>query len=263
MRKNLTIILLILFCIYLPVFAAEKWGRDDSRWGRGGDEAIWSLEDLPYIVDWWRIEEGVTTDDAPSDSGDVVWAWYGSINGLSIAQSTNSKRPEYRTDQINGCPAIVFDGADDYLQGAFGATYDQPYSWIIVCTEVTAAGSDRYMFTDDNHFIPSLGYKTSANKYRAYAGLSFYGSTYVPGKPWRIWSIRFDGANSTFRVNGAAYNGNPSTAANSGITIGATNLGGGDADISITDIIVCNAGLTTEEFQHAERWLNEHRGGIY
>ena len=262
MRKNFTIILLILFCIYLPVFSAEKWGREgawgrvDPRWGRGLE--AWTLEDLPYIVDWWRIEEGVTTDGAPSDSGDVVWAWYGSINGLSIAQGDNSKRPEYRTDQINGYPAIVFDGSDDWLKGTFGASCGVPYT-IISVHKVT---SGVVVYSDDNSYAGCVRYTLS--KYYMRTGGSWVETDVVPGSVYHILTCKFYGSSSVIRRNGVAGTvGNVGGYPVSGLTLGASNLGTVPTNVNITDIIVCSTGLTTAQMERAERWLNEHRGGIY
>ncbi len=269
MRKYLTVMLLVLFYIYLPVFAGEKWGRDgawgrpDPRWGRGLDE--WTLEDLPYIVDWWRIEEGVEADsnNTIADSGDVVFFWRGSINGMALAQGINSRRPEYRTDQINGQPALVFDGIDDWLQVAFGAEYAQPNTIIFVCTEPDGATSDEVLFTGkvDGKRNELWWHITS---YRIYAGI--YRQTAHPlGTGFKIFAVVYNTDNSIFRVNGvdvpiAATVG---TQALNGLVIGSYFTGAFSADISVTDIVVINALIGTGDLQRVERWLNKHRRGIY
>ncbi len=270
MRKHIILTLLLLFCLSLPCLSQERWGRDgawgrvDPQWGRGLE--AWTLEDLPYIVDWWRIEEGVTTDGASSDSGDVVWAWYGSINGLSIAQSDNSKRPEYRTDQINGHPAIVFDGADDYLQGAFGATYAQPNTIIIVCSLPT----ENYyrVICDGSHSAHRHSlwyYHTLPYSYAQCAHTSVTRVTYVSGSGFKILTSVFNRASSIFRVNGTDYSpvGDVGDDPLDGFTLSTKHDGAFPADNSVTDLLIVNAGLTTGLLQRAERWLNEHRRGIY
>ncbi|NQT34722.1 hypothetical protein HQ587_05990 [bacterium] len=265
MSKYIILTLLLLFCLSLPCLAQDRWGREgawgriDPRWGRGLE--AWTLEDLPYIVDWWRIDEGVTTDDTPSDSGDVVWAWYGSINGLSIAQSDNSKRPEYRTDQINGCPAIVFDGNDDYLRGLFGATYAQPNTIILVVKQPTSVKIlfDVYINYAHRLYRYSSVFSMSAPTLRSVSGISP-----VTGV-WTIISHVFDGASSIMRKDGVTGTVSASVGTNSfkGLVLGAKYDGSTNANISVTDVIICRAGLTTGQLQRAERWINEHRGGIY
>ncbi len=269
MRKHVTIILLILFCIYLPVFAGEKWGRDgawgrvDPRWGRGLE--AWLLEDLPYIVDWWRIEEGVESDSSntATDSGDVVFFWRGSINGIALAQGTNSQRPKYSTDQINGYPAIAFDGIDDYLQGAFGTNYARPQTIIIVFKPNGGAVN----YQDDNSFgctlrAGSVYYLRSAGSQGTWTSTDVIAND----KIWQVLSIVWDGGSSVIRKNGAAgtVSSGLGGASLSGLTIGARHEGNDYfTKLWMTDIIVCHTHLSTGHLQKAERWLNEHRGGIY
>ncbi|MBW6481553.1 MAG: T9SS type A sorting domain-containing protein [Vicingaceae bacterium] len=50
-------------------------------------------------------------------NGQAVQNWTDfSIGGNTASQATGSRRPIYRTNGINGMPAIDFDGADDYME---------------------------------------------------------------------------------------------------------------------------------------------------
>jgi len=62
---------------------------------------------------WWaaRKETGFSNNDAVG----TVTDWTG--NGLTLTQSTGSKKPLFLTGQKNGQPAFAADGVDDFLTG--------------------------------------------------------------------------------------------------------------------------------------------------
>lgn len=84
--------------------------------------------------------------------GNGVAAWLdASGNGKSVAQSTAGYRPLYKTNIINGLPAVLFDGGDDFLAstsllsdllaaGGAGTVY--------VVARSTAAAHDQTLFSD-------------------------------------------------------------------------------------------------------------------
>lgn len=62
---------------------------------------------------WWaaRLETSYTNNASIGS----VYDWTG--NGLSLTQSTSSKKPLFLTGQKNGLPAFSADGVDDFLTG--------------------------------------------------------------------------------------------------------------------------------------------------
>jgi len=263
MRRLGSIFIALSFVLLLT--GHTKWGRDgswsrvDREWGRV-EEAVWTPIDLPNIVDWWRVGRGVT-----KDASDKVSAWEGSINGISLSQANGANQPTWTADQLNGYPAIVFDGDGDHLAGAFGADYSQPNTVIIVCSEPTDNDAVRWMTcgsqSGKEHSIQQSG---GGNKYTIYAGATLV-STQVIDSGFKIWSAVFNGGSSLLRVNGTQKaGGNVSTRTLNGLSLGTrypTPVLW--ADISVTDVIVCSTGLTTAEMEKVERWLNVKRGGIY
>lgn len=268
MRRILTLLLLLLFV--LPCLGQERWGRDgswgraDPRWGRG--LKAWTLTDLDYIVDWWRIEYGIT-----KDGSDLVSSWLGSINGIDLAQTTGANQPKWTADQINGHPAVVFSyvgsGDNDALQGVFGADYAQPNTVIIVCSEPTDDGNDRALFDGDdathNHRLYTVD---ASNKYFMFGGTPRATTYPMGGTGFKIFSVVFNGGSSVLRVNGTDYSpvANVGTDSFDALTLGAGHTGGFlHSDIKVTDVVIINAGLGTGNLQRAERWLNVHRDGVY
>ena len=74
------------------------------------------------LVSWWDsydIDGDETWNSAYSDGQSLSGGWEdkGTIN-LELAVSNASFRPVVSTSCINGLPCIVFDGVNDYLEGA-------------------------------------------------------------------------------------------------------------------------------------------------
>lgn len=221
---------------------------------------------LPNIVEWWKIDWGALIT---RDAGDLVPSWLGSINAINLA-AVGAARPTWTADQINGQPALVFDGTNHYLNGAFGVTYTQSNTIIIVVTEPTGNGLNRYFMDGDNSSNRHLFLQSGAsNNYQIYAGAYLTNlGTIVGGNPWRIWSILYKDGNSLLRMNGNELGtGTAGTNNITGLTIASRNPITGapafTADIKVTDIIVVDGELTTAQFIQAETYLNALRGGIY
>ena len=218
---------------------------------------------LPNVVDWWRVDSGVTkTWDDPDWP---VSNWKGCINGINLAQSTGNKQPYWVDNSINGYPAIVFDGVDDYLAVTYEVTYSQPISVIIVCSEPTDATFRHMIDGDSGDRRLALFWRQESSKYALYFGSVFKASSQGLDSGFKIWSLVANGASTILRVNGSEVLSGQDSGTDdvSGLTIGSRYGGANYSDISITDIIVVNAALTTGQLQLAETWLNNSRGGIY
>lgn len=46
----------------------------------------------------------------------IVGDWPNKVEGPSVVQASNSNKPLFRTNQLNGRPVLVFDGTSDYLE---------------------------------------------------------------------------------------------------------------------------------------------------
>ena len=75
----------------------------------------WQPSDFANVQYWWRADLGVTT------TGTGVSAWEDQINGFTMIQGTDSKRPTATTStNLNNAPALSFNGTSDYLYTSTG-----------------------------------------------------------------------------------------------------------------------------------------------
>ena len=74
--------------------------------------ASYSLPPQNLLV-WLKADSIGSVSD-----GDLIGQWNdSSTNGLHFSQTDSAKRPVYKTNVINGQPALHFDGIDDILEG--------------------------------------------------------------------------------------------------------------------------------------------------
>ena len=70
----------------------------------------WLPSDFANVQYWWRADLGITT------TGTGVSAWEDQINGFTMIQGTDSKRPTATTSSgLNNAAALSFNGTSDYL----------------------------------------------------------------------------------------------------------------------------------------------------
>jgi hypothetical protein len=78
----------------------------------GGAAASFNPTTVSGMAAWWAArKESFANNDPVGTATD----WTG--NGLSLTQSTASKKPLFLTGQKNGLPAFSGDGVDDFLTG--------------------------------------------------------------------------------------------------------------------------------------------------
>lgn len=76
----------------------------------------WSPLNLGSKLRYWLDAEATNT---VTTSGSLVTSWIDRKGGVFAAtQGTSGFRPTYSPTGLNGRPAIVFDGTDDYLQSS-------------------------------------------------------------------------------------------------------------------------------------------------
>jgi hypothetical protein len=188
---------------------------------------------ISNLVGWWPAYgiTGLSDDDVvgtfPDQSG----------NGRNLTQATAAKKPLYKTNVKNGYPTVRFDGSDDYLQGAFGATIAQPITYFIAFRAITVGPNEYIMAGDDITNRVGLLIVTGG-WWGIYAGAGLV-STTVPDTNWHYIVAIFNGASSSIRLDGAAIkSGNAGANSLDGLTLGALYTGGENANI---DVIVCGA----------------------
>ncbi|MES2730661.1 MAG: hypothetical protein V4714_02900 [Bacteroidota bacterium] len=115
----LTNVLLLLICFALPawVWAQTGPGGVGNAAGTSGQpiNKLWLRADKAYL------DNGTTL---ATSNNQLVQFWADqSLNGSHASQATNTKKPVYRNNIINGMPALRFDGVANEL--LFGSSLDR------------------------------------------------------------------------------------------------------------------------------------------
>lgn len=79
----------------------------------GTPVAFTSPADLPNLVLWYKASDQPYVDNDPVPTLDD-----GSTNDFDLTQATGGNQPVFDTTGLDGAPAIVFDGTNDYLTRA-------------------------------------------------------------------------------------------------------------------------------------------------
>ncbi len=114
-------------------------------------------------------------------NGNPVATWTDmSGNGNNITQATGSLQPTFLTGQLNGKPAVSFDGTDDYLEGGtLAALNTQNLHWIVVFQSPTL----------HNGYFISSSYSSGGG-----------------GNSGQLWGSRVNGAWNSFKAWGTKNN---------------------------------------------------------
>lgn len=84
-------------------------------------------------------------------NNDPVTTWADiSGNGNDLSQATASRQPTFRTSQINGLPAVQFDGTNDFLSFNNHITTDAITFFIVYSKDVI---TENGVFTLENHIL--------------------------------------------------------------------------------------------------------------
>lgn len=95
-------------------------------YGRKTGAAPLPPSNIPNVVEWWRSDVGVTT--IVNDVTD----WAGMIQATVVSQATAGRRPDLVPNQLNGFPAIRFNGTQDNLFNGAVPAATQPYTFLLV-----------------------------------------------------------------------------------------------------------------------------------
>jgi hypothetical protein len=269
MRSNL--LALFAGCVVAVYVTAQSFTPTDVAWmgGTATGEVVagtFSPDDVAGLIGWWKADSGVYEDAGtdPAEDGDPVYQWNKSVSGMNLLAEGATSRPTYLTGQLNGLPALSFDGGSDYMTNAWGEDKAQP-STLFMVVYVTNISAIR-MLVDG---IEST--KRNAFYYANPAANTFYfGTTDQPTDThpiqdeWCYLTLFFNQAASYARtngVNGSVVNATPGNAASSGITVGARySLSSYFAPMKIAELIWYNADVSLEDVVKVEAYLTNKYG---
>jgi len=251
------------------------------------------------LVGYWKLDEGNSTtakdytsnenagtingaiwDNGEPFSSEVISDFTGirtwkdkSGNGYDAEQITSASRPTYRTNQVNGKPALVFDGADDILSlsgGALGILRNVAGATIFAVVKyANTLALKGVIFISNNSTFTRMSLQTDLSNKLTVIGrrldadsFQMITSTNTASTSFILQTGLADFQNTILRqyINGTLdgekldfqTSGNTSDTNSGSISIGT---GGGSLNGAIAEIIVFNRTLSTSELTNVNIYL--------
>jgi len=218
--------------------------------------ASFSPTDVAGLTVWLDASQGVT-----KDGSNLVSTWYDqSGNSNDVVQSTATNKPTWTDSEVNGLPAIVFNGSDNSMAkstwsgGAisqafyvfavmkFGQNTTSAYNWD------GGGSSNRFFFYNDpTDRKASVGTQLTmtANPANNYYYVTFF----------------INGASSDQRRNGVSINsGNLGSGTWDGITFGTRYSNEAYNDPKICEFLVYDNNIGTTDRDNVETYLKDKYG---
>jgi PKD repeat protein len=198
--------------------------------------------DVPNLLMWLKADAITGLND-----GDPVATWPdASGNGKNATQSNASKRPVYRTNEVNGLPALEFDASDDGLS----TRANPPRSTTIIAVYKSRAGaSGKTLNGGFSVFMgPYVGF------YRNYT-LAFVTGPGVTAGRWVVHTFRQSSSLAELFIDGAASGSTTSTRNPGNILLARQGNYGEKLDGSIAEVLVYSRTLTDTELADVHAWL--------
>lgn len=235
-----------------------------------------SPRSLAGLLGWWDAQDlhGLAASDPVSAMRDL------SGNGRDATQTNASKRPVYKILQVNGRPAVQFDGTDDALTGLSGINAGSGITYVAVCQMVAASAYGSIVSVGVATGFQELGLMAdSAGTHMAIS--NFWGPTSTAGdrytttvnNDWHIASVVYaPSATPVLYKNGTnlAYTSSVGDwsvvnlnngAANYPFALGAAAGGSSTpSNVRIATAMIYGRALGTNERQRVERWLGARYG---
>jgi hypothetical protein len=202
-----------------------------------------------------------------SSDGDAIYqANDKSGNDYHVVQATAGSRPLYKTNIQNSKSVARFDGSDDWMDKAYGATKSQPNTFFSVWKSNNAEGDACYIFDGHTTYRQALLSSTAAtpDSYYMYAGRNLYLGTFPKGKFVTTCAL-FNGTNSQLWENATSIGtGDVDTFGTpTGITLGARlSNHASPLDGDFCELIAYNKQLSDAERNNVFAYLN-NKWAIY
>lgn len=213
--------------------------------------------DVSDMLFWYDAALGIT------EAGSRVSRWDDqSGGGHDLVQGVAAKQPLWQANQINGLPAVKFNGTDENMYNN-PPDKAQPFVYFMVVTEPTDNGAKRILISDRANAAAPQFYQNGAdNKYYIQAAVghqrSLVGAPFAPGT-WRTYTLVFHEGNSVAHVNGINYAlslASPGAGSITRIRL-ATNADANNhwGDINLAELICYFKAPSDEEISNLEIYL--------
>jgi hypothetical protein len=196
---------------------------------------------LTSLRAWYKSDVGTTIATGVSQWNDQS----GNLNHL--VQAVGASQPALTAGAINGLPALVFDGSNDFMSVAFVLV--QPSTVFFVMRPIVITASRTYV--DGGAVADTMAVaqaQLTPNRLRMTAGSVLTGATgIVAGVPGLVTAI-FNGASSALAsTDDAGITGNAGAGAGAGLTVGSQFGGTLPANMQLAEVIVMAAMATAGE----------------
>jgi hypothetical protein len=204
---------------------------------------------------WLKADAGVGLN------GSTVVHWYDqSGNGNTASQATGSAQPTLVQNDINGYPALHFDGANTFLQTAAPVTTSTQYSMFVVSTIGNSSSAPGPVYNGNS---TANGYgllRSNTADYGAMYGGQSYLTFGTLALGAQMQELVRDGSGTTTFYHNSAQSGSTSSATPNTPTT-ATYIGGVNSNTSnlfsgdVAEVLIYNRALSTSERQQVEQYL--------
>lgn len=185
---------------------------------RLADRSLGVLQFPRSALEFWLRAEDVAVSPVatwPDISG----------NGNDFVQATGANQPTLVSDLVNGYPAVLFDGSNDYV----GSTLDMAQPLTFAGVAMHTGGTTRAVIGSRNPASTgqpgAIVYIPPDNVYAMFAGSNFLSSV-NPNVGWVCFVAVFNGVNTRFYINDEEFTGNPGARGAGQVLLGAFLSGG-------------------------------------
>lgn len=197
---------------------------------------------IPGLSLWLRAEDLASLTD-----GDAVGQWPDASGGCNHAtQTTASKRPVYRSDQVNGMPAVWFDAVDDGMS----TPVDPPTATTMVAVYSSRAGATGHVLNGGFSFFqgPYVG------RYRAYTGQYLTGPSVTAGR-WVTQAFRQSSALAELFIDGERVATSTRTVNPGPLLLARQGTYSQVLDGALAELLVYDRTLSDAELAQVQGWL--------
>lgn len=198
--------------------------------------APFSPSQLTNLRGWWESDSGFTPSSWADKSG----------LGNNLAQGTAGFQPTSVAAQINGLPAILFDGVDDRMAVAI-ASVAQPTTVFAVVRQETWTAAD-YIWDGATSDTMRCFQQTASPGVSIAAGSTIGPNNNLAVGSFGLITAIYDGASGSLQINSTAATTGAIGASNGGgLTIGSRANGTVAGNVSFAGIIIMAARASAGE----------------
>jgi hypothetical protein len=196
--------------------------------------------DTTNMKAWYKSHSGVTVVNG------TIPKWDDVFGGNDLLQATTSKQPILVDNQLNGYPAVRFDGSTQTLQKAF--TLVQPITQVIVVKPITIASRNNYILAGGTG--PFGGVSLLPASTGIYDGTSLSAATGVGTGSYMVLIIQHSGTTSFMEKNNASLIpvGNSGVTAAGGVCIASDGSGVlQSCNCDVVEVMIFTAALSANK----------------